>query len=212
MRKWLLAVSALVLATSARGQLKVTDSEDVVTLTSGEKVHGTVIAAGLKAIVMIVDDKERILPREQVESMKRGEASLGVKTYATEIVEGVKVVSGVDTGEGEGEGADGEAAPAREPAASAKGRGKGEKGKGGKGKGGKGKGGKGGGRPGGVPDISKQRMEELMKGNPGLRDIVRDRFGNADKAREWLKQNRTNPEIQKYLEQFLKGRGGLRKK
>ena len=211
MRKWLLAVSALVLATSARGQLKVTDSEDVVTLTSGEKVRGTVIAAGLKAIVMIVDDEERILPREQVESMTRGEASPGVKAYATEIVEGVKVVSGVDTGEGEsegeGEGADGEAPPA----AAAKRRGKGEKGKGGKGKGGQGK---GGGRPGGAPDISKERMEQLMKGNPGLRDIVKDRFGNADKAREWLKQNRTNPEIQKYLEQFLKGRkgGGPRKK
>ncbi|MHC4504566.1 MAG: hypothetical protein ACYTFI_14770 [Planctomycetota bacterium] len=208
MRKWLLTVSVLVLATSARGQVKVTDSEDALTLTSGEKLRGTVVAAGLKAIVIIVDDEERVIPREQVKSMTRGEASPGVKAYATEIVEGVKVVSGVDTGEGEGEGegADGEAPPAEKPAA-AKGRGKGEKGKGGKGKGGKGQGGKGGGRPGGAPDISKERMEELMEGNPGLRDIVRDRFGNADKAREWLKQNRTNPEIQKYLEQFLKGRG-----
>lgn len=211
MRKWLLAVSALVLATSARGQLKVTDSEDVVILASGEEVRGTVIAAGLKAIVMIVDDEERILPREQVESMTRGEASLSVKAYATEIVEGVKVVSGVDTGEGEGEEADGEAPLAEDPAAAAKGRGKG---KGGKGKGGKGKDGKGGGQRGGIPDISKDRMEQLMKNNPGLRDIVRDRFGNADKAREWLKQNRTNPEIQKYLEQFLKARkrDGPRKK
>lgn len=211
MRKWLLAVSALVLATSARGQLKVTDSEDVVTLASGEEVRGTVIAVGLKAVVMIVDDEERILPREQVKSIARGEASPGVKAYATKIVEGVKVVSGVDTGEGEGEEAAGEAPPAAGPAAAAKGRGKGEKGKGGKGKG---KAGKGRGQPGGVPDISKDRMEQLMKNNPGLRDIVRDRFGNADKAREWLKQNRTNPEIQKYLEQFLKARkrAGPRKK
>ena len=201
MRKWLLAVSALVLATSARGQIKVTDSEDVLTLTSGEEVRGTVVAAGLKAVVIIVDDEERVFPREQVESMTRGEASPGLKAYATEIVEGVKVVSGVDTGEGEGEGegesegAAGEAPPAEKPAAA----------KGG-GKGGKGKGGKGKGQPGGAPDISKDRMEQLMKGNPGLRDIVKDRFGNADKAREWLKQNRTNPEIQKYLQQFLKGR------
>ncbi len=195
MRRWLVAASAALLATAARGQIKVADSEDVVTLASGEEIRGTVVAVGLKAVVMIVDDKERTFPREQVERIARGEVSPNMKAYATERVEGIVTVTGPDTGAEEGEGteAGGEALAGKDrpaPVGAAKG------------KGGKGKG-KAKGEGGGAPDISKDRIQEAMKNNPELRNIVKG-IGGPDKAREWIRNNRGNPQIARILEQLMK--------
>lgn len=195
MRKWLVAVSAAILAAAARGQIRVPDSEDVLTLASGEEIRGTVVAVGLKAVLVIVDDKERTFPREQVERITRGEVSPNVKAYATETVEGVLVVTGPDTGEGEGEG-EGAATEALakeerpKPTRVAK-------------KGGKGGKDKAKGRGKGPPGITNERIQEAMKNNPELRNIVKG-IGGPDKAREWVRNNRGNPEIAKMLEQLMK--------
>ncbi|MHC5056192.1 MAG: hypothetical protein ACYTKD_15950 [Planctomycetota bacterium] len=194
MRKWLAASSAVLLAAAARGQIKVMDSEDVVKLVSGEEIKGKVLGSGLKAVVIVVKGEEdalveKTIPREQVESVTRGGASPTMTTYATETIEGVRVVTGESQG-GEGEVEDGgEPAGGPKPKAGAKGA-------------------KGGGkRParGGraTPKISKQQLEKLMQTNPGIERMVKA-AGGPDKAMSLLQQQGGNPQMAKFLQQFLK--------
>ncbi|MHC4252610.1 MAG: hypothetical protein ACYS9X_26125 [Planctomycetota bacterium] len=192
MRKWLAASSVVLLAVAARGQIKVMDSEDVVKLVSGEQIRGKVLGSGLKAVVIVVKGEEdalveKTIPREQVESVTRGGASPTMTTYATETIEGVRVV----TGESEGnEGEDGgEPADGAKPKAGAPGA-------------------KGGGkRParGGraTPKISKQQLEKLMQTNPGIERMVKA-AGGPDKAMSLLQRQGGNPQMAKFLQQFLK--------
>ncbi len=187
MRSLFLAAAVLA-ATTARAEIKVMDTEDVLRLVSGEEIRGTVLAVGLRAVIVVVDDKERAVPREQVESIRRGEVSPAAKYYATEMVEGLSVVTGPGTGESEGEeGSEEEAKLAgpqgRKTPKTAK-RAPGRR------------------RPP-LPNVSDGEIEKLMQGNPGLRDIVKS-VGGSGKAREWLMKNKSRPEIAKLIQQFLK--------
>jgi len=194
MRCWLAVSSGILLALAAHGQVKVIDSEDVVRLVSGEEIRGQVLGAGLKAVVIVVkneDDEivEKTIPREQIEKVTRGEPGAIVRSYDTETVLGMKVVTGESEGEEEDDspGAGDKRKPAK-PAA-----------KGGKKRPGGGK------APGGnaIPKINKQQLENLMKGNPGIERMVKA-AGGPDKALALLKQRAGNPQMAKFLQQFLK--------
>jgi len=72
MRKSLVVAACFLAAAAAPAEVKVMDTKDVVRLVSGEEVTGTVLASGLKAVVIVVEREEtvveRTIPREQVES------------------------------------------------------------------------------------------------------------------------------------------------
>jgi hypothetical protein len=159
---------------TARADLRVLETADVVHLHDGTEVRGTVIAVGIKAVVVIIDDKEVVIPRERVMKIVRGEVGTNVKGYATEVVEGLMRV----TGPGEAGGAAvaaGPQAPATGPGpAAAQG-----------------------------ATITKERLLQLMQSNPMLALIVKKQ-GGPDKALEWLEKNRSNPDVQRKLEAFLK--------
>ncbi len=188
MRSLFLAAAVILGSTTARAEIKVMDTEDVLRLVSGEEIRGTVLAVGLRAVIVVVDDKERTVPREQVESIIRGEASPAAKYYATEVVEGLSVVTGPGTGESEGE----EGVAEEVMAAGSRGRNTSKTAKRAP-----------GGRQPALPNVSDREIEKLMQGNPGLRDIVKS-VGGSGKAREWLMKNRSRPEIAKLIQQFLK--------
>ncbi len=159
-------------------------------LVSGEEIRGKVLGAGLKAVVIVVKGEEdalieKTIPREQVQSVTRGDFSPTMKLYATEIVQGLVVVTGESKGD-EDEGSPAEEAKRKAPPSRKKDRGKGPK---------------GGGRA--TPNVSKQQIENLMKTNPGIERMVKA-AGGADKARALLKQHGGNPQMAKLLQQFLK--------
>ena len=175
MRMALALTVAALAAASASADLRVLESTDVVHLYDGTEIRGTVIAVGIKAIVIIVDEKERTIPREQVVKIVRGEVKPAVKGYMTEVVLGLKRITGP------GESGDGGAGPATPAVA-----------------------GPAAGPPGpGGPKLNKQQLLALMKSNPVLARIVKAQ-GGPDKALEWLEKNRSNPEVKKYLDAFLK--------
>jgi hypothetical protein len=166
---------AVLAAGSASADLRVLESTDVVYLYDGTEVRGTVIAVGIKAIVIIVDEKERIIPREHVVKVVRGEVKPEVKGYMTEVVLGMKRITGVGESAGEpddpGEAVAGDGTEPKPPSG---------------------------------PKITKEQLLLMMKGNPVLARIVKAQ-GGPDKALEWLEKNRSNPEVKKYLDAFLKG-------
>ncbi len=193
MRRWLAASSAVLLAVAARGQVKVMDSEDVVKLVSGEEIRGKVLGSGLKAVVIVVKGEEdalveRTIPREQVATISRGDFSPTMKSYATETVEGISVVTGEsedDEGEGEGEPAGDAVAPSPKP----KGKRTGRDARGGGGK--------------ATPQINKPQLEKLMETNPAIRRMV-TAAGGLDKAMSLMQQQGGNPQMAKLIQQFLK--------
>jgi hypothetical protein len=192
MRKWFAVSSAVLVAAAARGQVKVMDSDDLVRLVSGEAIRGKVLGEGLKAVVIVVKGEEdelveRTIPRAQIRSVERGGFSPTMKSYATEIVHGIRVVTGESTGEAEAE-----------PAKGAKpGGGGGAKGGGKRPPRGKAGGGKA------IPKISKNQLESLMKTNPSIQRMVAA-AGGADKALSLLQRQGGNPQMAKFLQQFLK--------
>jgi len=177
MRRAFAAGAVLLAALAARADLKVVDAEDVVHLVGGGEVRGTVLAVGLKAVVLLVEEKEKIIPREQVLRIERGEPRQSVKLYATGAVEGVKVVTGP-------------AAPTAAGAAAGE-----DKASGGAGKG------PGQGKEG--PRLTKEFIEDLVRKNPELARIVKS-IGGTDKALEWLEKNKSRPEVNKAIEELLK--------
>ncbi len=186
MRKWFAVSFAVLVAAAARGQLKVMDSDDLVRLVSGEAIRGKVLGEGLKAVVIVVKGKEdelveRTIPRAQIRSVERGGFNPTMKSYATETVQGIRVVTGESEGEPE-EASD--AAP---------------KPKGGKRppRGGKAGGGKA------TPKISKNQLESLMKTNPSIQRMVAA-AGGPDKALSLLQRQGGDPQMAAFLQQFLK--------
>jgi hypothetical protein len=174
-RSILLLTAALTLAPPALGDLRVLASLDVVVLYDGTSVKGTVIAVGMKAVIIIVDDVERVIPREQVVTIVRGEVNPEVKGYITEVVEGMKRVTGP------GQSVDAEA-PAEETAVASQGA--------------------PAGRGPGNMVITKAMLLEMMKKNQMLKQIVAAQ-GGPDAALVWLEKNRSNPEVKRYLESFM---------
>lgn len=89
-----LALAVFLAASAAMAGVKVLDAEDVVRLVDGTELRGTLLAAGLKAVVLLVEDEEKVIPREQVLQIERGEPKHAVKSYATDVVEGMRRVKG----------------------------------------------------------------------------------------------------------------------
>ena len=92
--------------------LRVERAADTVILTDGTKITGTIIAAGLRAVLIIEKDQtaERTIKRSEIESFAYGVGSGEVKGYAT----GVRPEEGLPVIVGEGSGAV-SAAPATKP-------------------------------------------------------------------------------------------------
>lgn len=176
-------IAAAVLSAPALADLKVMDTEDVVRLVSGEEVRGTVIAVGIRAVIVIVEESERTIPRREVASIKRGEVRPTVKGYRTEAVNGIKVIVGEGFRDSELTG--GEDAAAAGPEKSKSGRKRGRK---------RGRGGR--------PAISSDKVDELMK-DPKVRDMV-NKLGGREKTMAMLEKNRNNPMVKRFMEQFLK--------
>lgn len=172
-------IAAAVLSAPALADLKVMDTEDVVRLVSGEEVRGTVIAVGIRAVIVIVEEGERAIPRREVASIKRGEIRPTVKGYRTEAVDGIKVIVGEGFRDSELTGGEEEVAAGPEkPEAGRK---------------------RGGGRR---PRISRDKVDELMK-DPKVRDMV-DKLGGREKTMEMLEKNRNNPMVKRFMDEFLK--------
>jgi hypothetical protein len=187
MRAFPAAVAALVLSGLAFADLKVMDTEDVVHLVSGEEVRGTVLAVGIKAVIVVVENKERVIPRREVASIERGELRPTIKGYQTDVVEGIKLVTGEGFRDSDAEG--GEQAVAEGPAAArsrkAAGRGKGAR---------RGK--------GGEPLISEEKADELMD-DPEARKLV-EKLGGREKAMEMARKYQDDPQYGPLIRQFLK--------
>lgn len=183
MRAIVTGLAAAVLSISALADLKVMRTEDVVRLVNGEEIRGTVIAVGIKAVIMIVDDAEQVVPRREVASIKRGEVRPGIKGYQTEAVDGIKVIVGEGFRESEGEGE--EEAAAAKPEKS-KGRKKAAKKRG----------------RGGKQAISQGEIDQLMK-NPKIRDLVK-KAGGREKALEMARKYQNDPRFKGLMQQVLK--------
>jgi hypothetical protein len=174
--------AALLFAGAALADLKVMDTEDVVRLVTGEEIQCTVLAVGMKAVVVIVtvedEDKEMLIPRRQVASITRGEVRPTIKGYQTEAIDGVKVVVGEGFRETE---------PAGGEEALAAGRPKGKKGR---------------KRASEKAAIPRAKADELMK-DPQVSEIV-EKLGGRKKAMELLRQHRDDPRVKRYMDDFLK--------
>ncbi len=183
MRTLAAIIAAAVLSAPALADLKVMDTEDVVRLVSGEEVRGTVIAVGIRAVIVIVEERERAIPRREVASIKRGEVRPTVKGYRTEAVDGIKVIVGEGFRDSELTGGEEEVAAGSEKPKAGRKRGK-KRGKGGR---------------SGIP---QEKVDELMK-DPKVRDMV-NKLGGREKTMEMLEKNRNNPMVKRFMEQFLK--------
>jgi len=98
--------------------LRVERAADSVILTDGTKVTGTILAAGLRAVIIIEKDQtsERVIKRSEIESFSYAASGSGeVKAYTTGVrpEEGLPVIVG--------EGSPAESAPALQPAPKPKG-------------------------------------------------------------------------------------------
>jgi hypothetical protein len=175
------AVAVLVLSGLAFADLKVMDTEDVVHLVSGEEVRGTVLAVGIKAVIVIVENTERVIPRRDVASIERGELRPTIKGYQTEAVDGIKLVTGEGFRDSDSEG--GEEAVAAKPGAAgtpeAAGRGSDNK-----------------------PLISEEMADKLME-DPENRKRI-ERLGGREKAMEMARKYQDDPQYGPLIRQFLK--------
>jgi len=195
MRTSLLAAALTLAASSAWADLRVMDTVDVVRLVDGTEVRGTVLAAGIKAVVVLVEGKQIIIQREQVERIDRGEQEPGiVKSYATEVVDGVKIVTGPGTSGEESTAA----VAARRPTPAR------------------------GGGAAAAASAAHDAVSRAIADNPDYGDAVAA-FGGPDKVRSLLDKYSSDPtwgpqisrfretgqippEIRPLLEQFLKNR------
>lgn len=75
-------IATILLAAAARADFKVTEREDVIHLTDGSKVIGTVIAEGLKGVVVLVRVKSEDGEKTGAQGGEKTEALDGEKTEA----------------------------------------------------------------------------------------------------------------------------------
>ncbi len=108
-----LAALAVVLSLSRAGvaDFKVLRTDDTVKLVDGTQVRGTVIAVGMKAVIVAVEDREVVIPRSKVESIVRGPARAETLRFTTDPVDGVKVITGKGFRDKATEGEEGEQTP-----------------------------------------------------------------------------------------------------
>ncbi len=107
MRRLVALVMIVVLCPLGAADFKVARTDDVVKLIDGTEVRGTVIAVGIKAVIVAVEDREVVIPRAKVESIVRGAARAETLKFMTDPVDGVKVITGKgfrDEGPGAEEG------------------------------------------------------------------------------------------------------------
>lgn len=184
MRAASLVLSVLLLAlvnpAPARAGLRVLDEEDVVHLTDGTEVRGTILATGPRAIVIVLaeEEKERIIPVSEVDRLERGATRAATKAYKTEPVAGLKMVTGP--------GSDEDTGPQPEKGAAS---GKGKK--------------PGAGRPKRGPKIDKSLLAGAAKKNPRLAAWLKS-MGGPEKALEWIEKNRGRSGASKMIEEFMK--------
>ena len=182
MRATAAALAVVLLSTCASADLKVMQTEDVVRLVNGEEIRGTVLAVGIRAVVVIVDEAEQIVPRSEVASIKRGEVRPNVKGYQTEAVEGVKVIVGEGFRDSEGEGqavAGAKPKPAKKVAKKPARK-----------------------RGGGEGQLTQEKIDQLM-GDPKIRDLV-NKAGGREKALGMARKYQNDPRFKALMQQILK--------
>ena len=94
MKRLLVPAVILTLGAVGRADFKVLAAEDVVTLIDGSEIRGTVIAVGMKAVIIAAEDTEIVIPRSQVESIVRGPTRAETLKFMTDPVDGLKVITG----------------------------------------------------------------------------------------------------------------------
>lgn len=94
MRRFLALAAALSLCPLGAADFKVLRTDDVVKLVDGTEVRGTVIAVGMKAVIVAVEDREVVVPRSKVESIVRGATRAETLKFTTDPVDGLKVITG----------------------------------------------------------------------------------------------------------------------
>lgn len=95
-----LTLCFLLVCGLAGADFRVGDTVDVVYLVDGTKIEGTVIAVGIKAVVVVVkgekegEAKEVVIPKTKVERIERGDAAKDTASFKTDTIEGTKRVTG----------------------------------------------------------------------------------------------------------------------
>ena len=93
----------LLFGGAAHADFRVAETQDVIYLVDGTKVEGTIIASGLKAVVIVVKTKpekegeeevtkEVVVPKSKIERIQRGKPAQDVSSFQTDPVEGVKTL------------------------------------------------------------------------------------------------------------------------
>ncbi len=180
-------VFALLLAAGdASADFKLAASQDVIILVDGTKITGTIIARGLKAVVIVVkgendgEAKELVIPKTKVDRIEKGDSDQEISSFTTDGVDGIKVV----TGEGFRDSEDAEpAAPAAE----------GDSGK---------------PAAGGKKGDLRKRIETAMKSNPVVRQMVRNSGGMDNVMTRLETDEKLRRQVEGYLRLRPSGQGG----
>ena len=167
MRRLLVLAAAVVLTPVGAADFKVLRTDDVVKLVDGTEVRGTVIAVGMKAVIVAVEDREVVVPRAKVETIVRGPSRAETLKFMTDPVDGLKVITGTGFRDGEAAGeVQAEEGPAEEkkpePAPKHE-------------------------RKPSVKDLDADAIRRLMKRNKRLERLVKT-LGGPEKAAEFVKR------------------------
>jgi len=164
----------------ARADFRVGDTIDEVYLVDGTKIEGTVIAVGIKAVVLVVkgeeegEAKEIVIAKEKVERIVRGEPARDTASFKTDVVDGTKKVTGQGFRDEDAE----PLAPAAKPEP---------------------------GKPAGARDRNlEKKLEGAMGSNAMVKRLV-TQAGGVEQAAQLLK---SNPQLRSRLDDYIRQGGG----
>ncbi len=76
------------------GGVKVPEEADMVFLKNGRVIKGTVICSGSKNVVILVNEQEKTVSRDEVNEIKHGKKSMETTSYLTGNVDGLEQIVG----------------------------------------------------------------------------------------------------------------------
>ena len=185
MKRIVMAAAFVFVATAGdvAADFKLAASDDVVILVDGTKIRGTVIAKGLKAVVVVVkgekdgEAREIVIPKTKVERIEKGESDREISSFTTDGVDGIKVVTGEGFRDTESEEPP---APAADPGSNENKASGGKKGE------------------------LRKRLEKAMGSNPVVRQMI-VRGGGLDNVMQRLE---TDDGLRRQVEGYLRLRTG----
>ena len=174
-------------ASTAVADFKVADTTDTVFLVDGTKIEGTVIAVGMRSVIIVVkgekegEAKEVVISKANVERIERGGGAKETASYTTDPVDGAKVVTGQGFRDsGSSEPAAGPRPQGQTPAPAAP------------------------AGPASVDQNIRKMLESAMGTNPLVKRLV-DNAGGLDQAAALIQKN---PDLLSRLKTYIDTGGG----